>query len=213
MKIEKLTENKIRVIIGLDDLRKNNTDIHSLFTKAINSQGLFFDILKRAEKEVDFNTEGCRLLIEAFSSSDDILVFTITKYHPEDLKASTDEIKKKKLIAKRKTFNVQNKQAIYAFENFDNFCNFCCSINSIKKLDIKKLSKNTVLYLYNNTYYLVLKNINTDYENINMFYSTISEFAKLSSFSSNFSNKLFEHGNTIIKKDAINIGIRYFDVK
>lgn len=213
MKIEKLTENKIRVIIGLDDLRKNNTDIHSLFTKAINSQGLFFDILKRAEKEVDFHTEGCRLLIEAFSSSDDILVFTITKYYPEDLKTSTDEIKKKKLIAKRKTFNVQNKQAIYAFESFDNFCNFCCSINSIKKLDIKKLSKNTILYLYNDTYYLVLKNINTDYENINMFYSTISEFAKLSSFSSNFSNKLLEHGKIIIKKDAIDIGIQYFDIK
>ena len=57
----------------------------------------------------------------------------------------------------------------------------------------------------------MLQNINADYEYITMFYSIISEFAKLSSFSINFSNKLLEHGKVIIKKDAINMGIKYFD--
>ena len=75
------------------------------------------------------------------------------------------------------------------------------------------LSKNVVLYLYNNTYYLVLKNINTDYKYITMFNSIISDFAKSSSFSASFPNKLLEHGELIIKKDAINMGIRYFDKK
>ena len=213
MKIEKLTENKIRVIVGLDDLKKKNTDINSLFTKAFNSQGLFLDILERAEKEVDFKTDGCKLLIETFSSSDEFLIFTITKYNSDDLKNSQAETKRKKLIAKRKTFNFQSNQAIYSFENFDTFCNFCCFVKGIKKLDTKKISKNMILYLYNNTYYLVLKNINTNYKYINMFYSAISEFAKRSSFSTNFSNKLLEHGKIIIKKDAINIGIKYFNTK
>lgn len=212
MKIEKLTDNKIRVIIDLDDFKKNNIDIHSFLSRTLDSQSLFLDILKKAEEEVDFRTDGCKLLIEAFSSSDDVLVFTITKYSPSDLKSSLDSVKKKKLIAKRKTFNVQNKQAIYAFEDFNTFCDFCCSLNhSGEKFDSKKLSKNIVLYLYNDTYYLVLQNINADYEYITMFYSIISEFAKLSSFSINFSNKLLEHGKVIIKKDAINMGIKYFD--
>lgn len=212
MKIEKLTDNKIRVIIDWDDFKKNNIDIHSFLSRTLDSQSLFLDILKKAEEEVDFRTDGCKLLIEAFSSSDDVLVFTITKYSPSDLKSSLDSVKKKKLIAKRKTFNVQNKQAIYAFEDFNTFCDFCCSLNhSGEKFDSKKLSKNIVLYLYNDTYYLVLQNINADYEYITMFYSIISEFAKLSSFSINFSNKLLEHGKVIIKKDAINMGIKYFD--
>lgn len=212
MKIEKLTDNKIRVIIDLDDFKKNNIDIHSFLSRTLDSQSLFLDILKKAEEEVDFRTDGCKLLIEAFSSSDDVLVFTITKYSPSDLKSSLDSVKKKKLIAKRKTFNVQNKQAIYAFEDFNTFCDFCCSLNhSGENFDSKKLSKNIVLYLYNDTYYLVLQNINADYEYITMFYSIISEFAKLSSFSINFSNKLLEHGKVIIKKDAINMGIKYFD--
>lgn len=210
MKIEKLTENKIRVIINSEDLEKSNTDVHSFFSKSLDSHGFFFDILKKAEKEVDFHTEGCKLLIEAFSSSDDVLVFTITKYSANDLKSSLDEVKKKKIIAKRKSFNVQNKQAIYAFENFDVFCDFCCAINSIKDFNTKSLAKNVALYLYNDTYYLVLSRINVDYLFLNRFYSTVSEFGKLLTFSKNFECKLLEHGSVISKKNAIDLGIKYF---
>lgn len=213
MKIEKLTDNKIRVIVNLDDLEKNNVDMHSFLTKAINSQKLFFDILKKAEKEVNFYTDGCKLLIETFSPTDDILVFTITKFSASDFKTSINDSKKKKLVTKRKTFKLQSAQSIYSFEDFDTFCNFCCSINNLTNFNAQMLSKNVVLYLYNNTYYLVLKNINTDYKYITMFNSIISEFAKSSSFSASFSNKLLEHGELIIKKDAINMGIRYFDKK
>lgn len=212
MKIEKLTENKIRVVVNLEDLEKNNIDIQSFFTKSIDSQGLFFNILEQAEKELDFHTEGCKLLIEAFSSLDDILVFTITKYLPVEKNDSQNSLKRKKIIAKRKSFNTQKNQAIYSFDNFETFCNFCSALNNAKNLDIKKISKFSSLYLYNNIYYLFLKDINNEYININSFYCLISEFAKMSSFSNNFSDKLLEHGKIIIKKDAINIGIQYFGV-
>ena len=211
MKIEKLTENKIRVIISLDDLQKNNTDIRTLLATSAEAHGLFINILKKAEKEVDFHTEGCRLLIEVFSSSEDVFVFTITKYDSTNTKNTATEKNKPRLIAKRKNFNLSNKQAIYEFDNFDTFCNFCSYVNSIKKININKISKDISLYLYNNTYYLILKNINKEYENINAFYSAISEFAKVSIFSANFSSKLLEHGKNIIKKNAITVGIKYFD--
>ena len=51
MKIEKLTENKIRVIVNHDDLTKNNIDSHSLMNKALNTQNLFLEILEKAEEE------------------------------------------------------------------------------------------------------------------------------------------------------------------
>ena len=80
MKIEKLTENKIRVIINSQDLKDNHIDLHTLMTKTLENQSLFFDMLSKAEQVVGFYTDGCRLLIEAFSFADDIFVFTITKY-------------------------------------------------------------------------------------------------------------------------------------
>ena len=80
MKIEKLTENKIRVIVNTEDLKENNIDFNLLMNKSMETQNLFFEILERAEEELDFHTDGYKLLIEAFSSSDEKLVFTITKY-------------------------------------------------------------------------------------------------------------------------------------
>lgn len=204
MKIEKLTENKIRVIIHSNELGLNNISVHSLMTRAIETQDIFSDILKKAEKEVDFHTDGCKLLIETFSSLDDIFVLTITKYLPDN------DSKKKKLIAKRKSFDKMSQHAICQFANFDIFCEFCNSLNSLHRIDANKLAKNIALYLWKDTYYLVLRNINTKYENSNLFYSTLSEFGKLVSFSNSFESKLLEHGKVIIKKNAIDVGIRFF---
>ena len=41
-------------------------------------------------------------------------------------------------------------------------------------------------------------------------YSLLSEFAKVAAFSDIFEYKLLEHGNVIIKKNAISTGIRFF---
>lgn len=204
MKIEKLTENKIRVIIASDELGLGSSNVQSILTKAIETQEIFLDILKRAEKEVDFYTDGCKLLIEAFSSLDDIIVFTITKFSFEK------DNKKKKLIVKRKSFDRISSQAICTFESFDTFCEFCNAIKSVHKSAHNKLVKNTVLYLWKNTYYLVLKNINIDYKSTTLLFSTLSEFGKLLSFSDHFEAKLLEHGKVLIKKNAIDVGINFF---
>lgn len=204
MKIEKLTENKIRVIIHSDEIELNDFNVHNIMIKAIETQDIFKNILKKAEKEVDFYTDGCKLLIEASSSLEDVLVFTITKFSIDT------EIKKKKLIAKRKSFPKISKHSICQFETFDAFCEFCTNIKTLHKLDIHELAKNNTLYLWKNNYYLILKNINSKYENIDLFYSTLSEFGKLLSFSEYFDSKLSEHGKVMIKKDAIHVGINFF---
>lgn len=209
MKIEKLTENKIRVIVNSSDLKLKNLDIHLLMSKALEKQTFFANMLEKAKEEVGFNTDGCRLLIEAFSTSDDILIFTITKYSTQDINVSSNT-SRKKLTVKRKTLDLLKKQAIYRFENFEEFCNFCECISKVNNFDVKNFSKNISLYLYNNTYYLLVKNINTAYINANIFYSITSEFAKPLSYSNSFENKLVEHGKVIIKRTAIITGIKYF---
>lgn len=210
MKIEKLTENKIRVIVQPDDLPNKKIDVNSLFSNAMEQEGLFFKMLDKAEKELNFHTEGCKLLIEAFSSIDDILVFTITKYISNEENYTSSNSPRKKLSVKRKTINLSQKSGIYQFENFDTFCNFCKCIYEMHDFDVNKFAKNISLYLYHDTYFLVVKNINTKYELLNRFYSAVLEFSKLSSYSENFENKLIEHGKVIMKKNAIELGIQYF---
>ena len=42
MKIEKLTENKIRVIVNTEDLKENDIDFNLLMNKSMETQNLFF---------------------------------------------------------------------------------------------------------------------------------------------------------------------------
>lgn len=207
MKIEKLTENKIRVIINSNELSIPNNNNNNIIINGIESQELFLDILKRAEKEVNFYTDGCKLLIETFSSLDDFLVFTITKYISND---NTKNITKVKPVAKRKSFIKPNKHAICLFENFDVFCEFCNAIKSMYNVYFEKLVNNSSLYLWEDSYYLILRNTDVKYEKSDMLYSMLSEFANGISFSNNFESKLIEHGKTIIKKNAISVGIKFF---
>ena len=200
MKIEKLTENKIRVIINQNHLKIKSTDIKSL-SKILEKSSFFMDILQKAKMELGFDTDGYKLLIETFSFNNDFVIFNITKYTFHE---------KKKTIVKEKTKNTYSNSAIYKFESFEEFCIFCKYINNINSFNYKSFSKNFSLYLYKNTYYLLIKNINKSLKNKNIFYSLISEFAKTVSFSDTFENRLIEYGNEIIKKGAIEKILRYF---
>ncbi len=203
MKIEKLTEDKIRIIFDSSDLKAKNIDLKSLMTKNLERQDFFNIILEKAKNEVGFNTDGCKLLIEAFSTPDNVFVFTITRYLP-------DNISNKKLTVKRRSLNKTDKQALYKCNNFDTFCDFCKYLNSEYKYNLRLLSKNTYLYLYNNTYYFFMKNIISDEFAIKSFYSIASEFLTPIHYSSSFESKLLEYGKVIIKGNAIMTGIKYF---
>lgn len=207
MKIEKLTENKIRVIVNSSDFKFENLDMNLLMTKAFESQNFFANMLEEAKQKVGFNTDGCKLLIESFFSGDDILIFTITKYSTLD--ARSYKTSRKKIVGKRKTFNLSSNQYVYRFCNFEEFCNFCEYISKIN-LNVKNFSKNTSLFLYNNIYYLLVNNIDTLHCDYNFLYSMTSEFSTPLPCSNNFENKLIEHGKIIMKKNAILTGIKYF---
>lgn len=70
MKIEKLTDDKIRITLNIEDLHERNIDTHSFMSNTIESQNIFFDMLSAADKEVGFNTDDCRIMIEALALRD-----------------------------------------------------------------------------------------------------------------------------------------------
>lgn len=206
MKIEKLTDNKIRIIINLDELSEKNIDVNSLIKNNDKAHVLFQTILNEAEKQVGFKVQNCKLLVEAFSTTDGYVVFTLTKYKNEAISGNSS----KKVRYRRKTLSTSYKNAIYKFNNFDEFCNFCTYCNSSKLGNLKSFAKNISLYEYRNFYYLVFTNINIDYKYTNLFYTSISEFSNLISNSIILKSKLVEHGKVIFKANAVVNGIKYF---
>ena len=70
MKIEKLDENKIRITLNMEDLNAHDIDYHTFMSNSIETQSIFMDMLNTAEREVGFNTDDCRIMIEAVALRD-----------------------------------------------------------------------------------------------------------------------------------------------
>ena len=206
MKIEKLTENKIRVILNLEDLAERHIDLQSLMSNPSETQSFFGEILNKAEREVGFVTRDCKIMIEALASSDGFFVFTVTRLTSSNLDVS----KTRKLKIKRKCIDPSSSKAIYSFSSIENFCQLCENFSTKFLNDLNNFSKDISLYLYNDTYYLAISDININHPNLHGFYAIFSEFATLVNHSSSFEAKLKEHGKIIIKKNAIKKGISYF---
>lgn len=202
MKIERLTDNKIRIIMSVEELSKENVDFLSLTQNTFDAQKLFSKILSRAEKEVGFIVEDCKVLIEAFFSSDEFFIITFTKISPETSMQIGSPIKLK--IKKSVKYN----NFIYIFNTFDDFSDFCTYISTYD-IDYRKLAKGITFYKYNDQYYLVFSCINRDFVKADLFFSLISEFAVLASHSSVLVGKVVEYGNTIFKNNALSLGIKY----
>ena len=54
MRFEKLNEDKIRITLTVDDLSEKNIDLHTFMTDSIESQDLFFEMLLRLKRKLDF---------------------------------------------------------------------------------------------------------------------------------------------------------------
>ena len=210
MKFEKLSDNKIRIILTMQDLTEKHIDFHSFMSNSIESQNILLDMLEEAKKETGFDPENFNLKIEALAMADTNFVFTITKVYPEA--ESTEKPAKRKFTIKRKSLNTSaNTQAVYMFNCFDDFCNllqFFKKSNSIN--EINDLADNVLLYNYKNSYYLLISNIHTDIASKINFYANITEFAKCITNSKSFASKLVECGTLIMKNNALEIGFKHF---
>lgn len=204
MKFEKLTENKIRVILSTDDLDQNNVDLHSFMANSIESQDLFYTVLEKAEKEIGFATKDYKLMIEAIAVPEGNFILTLTRIKKDSLTNS-----KRKIQAKRTTLKFQNEKLIYEFNSFDYFCEFCNYLNLNNPSLAKKLKK-AKLYTYHTKYYLCLHTSNIVIEELKYLHYTLLEFSEYIRTSILFESKLTEYGKLIAKQNAINLIIKYF---
>ncbi len=78
MKMEKINDNQIKCILSLDDLNTRNIKISELAYGSDKARGLFFDMMQKARRELDFDFTTAPIMVEAIPSSD-FLTLIITK--------------------------------------------------------------------------------------------------------------------------------------
>lgn len=200
MKFEKLDDNKIKITLNIKELEKKHIDFHSFMSNSIETQELFFDMLKEAEKEIGFITSNYNIHIETFATLGGDFIFTITR-----ITSVVDASKKKKLVYKRRIVKPRNNLSIFSFNSFDDYCNFCNFLNNRRC----RFLGHSSLVLYNEKYYLILENIKMNLVDSNSFFTYVLEFANLCDNSNLLVNIILEHGEKLITQNAIEIGVNY----
>ena len=149
MKIEKLNENKLKITLDINDLKKRNIDIRSFVNNSPESQDLFWDVMQEAEREYGFCTEESMIYVEAHINSAGNFTLIITKSSvepsktPTNIKLSTGA----KFKLKRKDYPDTLDDSLFEFVKFEDLRDFL----KIAKLDSYFGIK---LYKYENKFYL-----------------------------------------------------------
>ena len=210
MKFEKINQDKIKVTINSEDLKKNDIDLHSFMADSDETQSLFLDVLDMAEKDLGFSTQNYNLKVETVALSDGVFILTITRVSDNSINnIESTYSAKKRLKVNRKTPDIA-ASIVYRFNSFDDFCQFSNMLYDNISDNFKKIAKDTILYYYQNSYYLIFININIRFNELKKAFSLITEFATYVNSSDIFIAKIYESGKPIFKKNALGNCKKYF---
>lgn len=203
MKIEKITDNKIKVTITPVDLQERNINIDTLAYNSPATQELFWEVMEQAQSELGFDTSDSQLCIEAVPDSKDGFIVTITKLEDdEDFEAVQKYVRgkltKKNNRNKKKKGKNPSSLIIYALEDFDDLCNLSRQIQPF-------YTGESSLYKYNGTYYLLLLRNSLLLERPEALDSILTEFGTRVPNVPLFQGLLNEYGEMLIESNAVSV--------
>lgn len=212
MRFQKINDFKIQIDLDRSDLRERKISLDDLAYGSERTRELFYEILVEAAKECNFIISDSPLMIEAIPMSKDSITIIVTKTEGNKaeevsskqnliskIKEETNKKEKNKKAVKRKKTYVGIPYFIFTFEDIDHICN-CAKVSS------KYFNGRSILYKYNDLYYLVLKlKSNKHSVSSGTIYNAFCEFGNLedSTQTQTTIQLLEEHGKIIIKNDTL----------
>ncbi len=199
MKIEKLTDDKLKITLSIDDLEERNINLHSFMYNSPESQDLFWELLQTAEKEYGFHVDDSFIYVEAATTGSGNFTLLVTKTNDKNpeipkVPAKPKKYSKDNFKLKRKVTEVSTKDNFYIFQSFEDILSFCSIC------DTTILHDNTLFQL-NKEYYLKIDFIP---------YNMILDYATVVKCTPMLEAKLSEYGKVVIEKDALQTLSSYF---
>lgn len=221
MQIQKITNNKIKVVVNLktiDKIFSSNEISFNSFKENSSINKLFYKILLQAQKYYNFKTNNCDLILQNIDINCDDIIFIITR-----IPKYIQNVKPKKRYSRNKYITKDNKSCnlrlnLYQFKSCDLFLDFC---NNIKNsIDFKNLNANKNKYFkilfFNNTYYLYFNKFSKNSNNINItniytndFLSILSKYSTNMYCSDIYISKILEHGKVLFTSNKFQKYIQY----
>lgn len=205
MKVERVNENKIKILIDNDEARELNITPAKISENAPEVQKMFWRAIHMAEENGEFSLDGAKLFVETIPSYADGIGMMITRVCSEqELEDAVNNCGYKGKLRRselRPTERAARKQKkyIYKFNNFDEIC------AAAEKLIFNGLS---TVYKMDESYYLYL----APSDAISAYHADIilPEFANKVPHAQYAHGKLNEYGEVMIAENALEVFKEFF---
>lgn len=205
MKIERLSENQLKLTLTKDDLVERDIKLEDLITPSEKTQKLFRDIMEQALDEEDFISENTPLMVEAVPSGGDGIMIIVTKVKNKEKNTAEQRRWKKKPMDTLEQREEKNSDIlIYSFPALDDVINVSVRLDAAFKGE-------SAVYKNENKYFLVLQGdtYNTE-ETAEELERILKEYGQKHISTPLAKYYLLEHGETIIGEKAIKALARTF---
>lgn len=207
MRIERINENKIKVLIDDVEAKERNITIKNICDNTPEVQQMFWQAIRLAKESVDFSIDGAKLFVETIPACESGIGMLITKVsNDSELEEAVNNcsykgrLRRSELKPMKKEEAIQRKY-IYCFETFDSVCAAAGELSD-------RYRGVSVLYKLNEKFYMYL----IPAEPISQCEAEIvlSEFAVRQANGQYMHGRLNEYGTVMIENNAIEVLSEYF---
>jgi len=197
LKVEKISENKVKIILTLEELEKREISLNELESNASIARELFVNLIEENNLDEEFKFSDSQLLIEASSDCENLFEITITKIDMNINNSSIDMYTESKNSNKRKS-NYKTYSNVFIFSSMDIILELCLKIKTQNLF----FGRNS-LYKLDNNYILIFTKSAIKNKKFIKTFSFISEYSSNYLYEPLFETSIKEKAQIIIKNNAI----------
>jgi adapter protein MecA 1/2 len=200
MKIERLSQDKIRIFLTFDDLTERGIQKDDMWREIPKVHELFSEMMDQAYSELGFDPSG-PLAVEVFALPAQGMVVIVTR-GKLDLYANSDayDDQEAEEVYEMEVTLEQSDLICYAFKDFEDLLQGAKVINPL-------LMEGGILYSYKGKYILQLEPIDLEEAKYQALIAVLSEYGEASSVTRAV---LEEYGKVIISDDAVKVLCHHF---
>lgn len=193
MKMERLSQDKIRIFLTFDDLSERGIQKEDMWREIPKVHELFSEMMDQAYNELGFDVTG-PLAVEVFALPAQGMVVIVTKGKTaSSLEDEEDDIYELEVTLEHSDL------VSYAFKDFEHLIQAAKAINRIEA--------GGVLYHYRSQYILVIDSEYMDDSDLQLLVALLSEFGEATSVTDAV---LGEYGKMIIADRAVEVLCQHF---
>lgn len=201
MKMERLSQDKIRIFLTLDDLMERGIQKDDIWREIPKVHELFSEMMEQAYSELGFDATG-PLAVEVFALPAQGMVIIVTRSNftgrsdmdDDDAYETEDDIYEMEVTLE------QSDEVTYMFADFEH-------VVRVARILSRLMTEGGALYAYQNKWVLQFHSAEMDEEALPSIISVLSEFGEAQSVTQAV---LEEYGKCVIRQNAISVLVAHF---